>query len=55
MARSLPYAEISPWVREPQDLQAPLGDAVRADVVVIGGGFTGLSTALSLRAQGAFQ
>ena len=52
MARSYPFEEISPWVRTPSDLQAPLADDLQADVVVIGGGYTGLSTALSLRAQG---
>ena len=52
MERSFPFKEISPWLEAPSDLQAPLGDDLRADVVVIGGGYTGLSTALSLRAQG---
>jgi glycine/D-amino acid oxidase-like deaminating enzyme len=52
MARRLPFDEISPWVEAPADLQPPLAGDLRADVVVIGGGYTGLSTALSLRAQG---
>ncbi len=50
---AFPFDEISPWVQTPSDLQAPLADDLQADVVVIGGGYTGLSTALSLRAQGA--
>jgi glycine/D-amino acid oxidase-like deaminating enzyme len=53
MERPLPFEEISPWVKAPEDLQPALADDLGADVVVIGGGYTGLSTALSLRAQGA--
>ncbi|MDH3211930.1 MAG: FAD-binding oxidoreductase [Myxococcales bacterium] len=49
----LPFEEISPWVRAPEDPTGPLTGDLRADVVVIGAGYTGLSTALSLRAQGA--
>ena len=52
MARSYPFEEISPWVQTPADRRAPLADDLQADVVVIGAGYTGLSTALSLRAQG---
>ncbi len=49
---SFRFDEISPWIREPDDLQPPLEGDVEADVVVVGGGYTGLSTALNLRAQG---
>ena len=53
MAAKLPYEEISPWVETPADLRDSLAEDLRTDVVVIGGGYTGLSTALALRAQGA--
>jgi glycine/D-amino acid oxidase-like deaminating enzyme len=49
----LPYNNISPWVEPPDVPCGPLRGDVRADVVVIGGGYTGLSTALELRAAGA--
>lgn len=44
---------ISPWVSAPDDPCPALERDLRADVVVIGGGYTGLSTALALRGQGA--
>jgi len=47
-----PFEEISPWIREPVDLCPPLRGEQRADVIVIGAGYTGLSAALSLREQG---
>lgn len=47
-----PFEEISPWVDTPADLQPALDTDLDADVVVIGAGYTGLSTALSLRAAG---
>ena len=52
MMRTLPYREISPWVDPPTDLQPALDADLRTDVAVIGGGYTGLSTALSLKRAG---
>ena len=46
------FLEVSQWVTRPALPCAPLTGAQRADVVIIGGGFTGLSTALSLREAG---
>ena len=47
------FHEISPWVSEPADRQPALAEDRNADVVIIGGGYTGLSSALALRARGA--
>jgi gamma-glutamylputrescine oxidase len=44
--------QLSPWVRAPDQIAPPLAGDVTADVVVIGGGYCGLSTALSLRDKG---
>jgi glycine/D-amino acid oxidase-like deaminating enzyme len=52
MTRELPFDEMGAWSRIPRDLQAPLTEDLRADVVVIGAGCTGLSTALELRNAG---
>jgi gamma-glutamylputrescine oxidase len=52
MTRTFPYREISPWVEVPADLRPPLDGDLRTDVIVIGGGYTGLSAALSLNAAG---
>ena len=49
MAAKLPYEEISPWVETPAELRDPLAEDLRTDVVVIGGGYTGLSTAIDRR------
>lgn len=47
-----PFEEISAWMREPSHTLPPLHGDQHADVVVIGAGYTGVSTALSLREQG---
>ena len=47
------FFETSPWIfGAPIELRPSLAGVARSDVVVIGGGFTGLSTALSLREAG---
>jgi glycine/D-amino acid oxidase-like deaminating enzyme len=46
------YLPISPWVQRPPDVSEPLRGEQRADVAVIGGGYTGLSTAIVLRREG---
>lgn len=46
------FFESSPWIAGGVDRQLALSGAARADVVIIGGGFTGLSTALRLREEG---
>ncbi|MFN2426661.1 MAG: NAD(P)/FAD-dependent oxidoreductase [Candidatus Binatia bacterium] len=43
---------VSPWVSEWADATPKLRGDVTADVVIVGGGYTGLSTALALRAEG---
>jgi len=48
-----PYSDASPWIEPPADLQPALERELRSDVVVVGGGYTGLSAALALRSQGA--
>ncbi len=40
------------WTGPPVDLQPPLEGEARADVAVVGGGLTGLATALALREEG---
>lgn len=49
----VPYRPIGGWVTPPADVQPPLEGNVSADVIVVGAGFAGLSTALELRARGA--
>ena len=47
-----PFLPLSPYVDVPADLQAPLAGDIRADVAIVGGGYTGLSTALALKQAG---
>ena len=47
------YRPIGGWLEKPNDPQPPLEADVIADVVVVGAGFAGLSTALELAARGA--
>ena len=46
------FLPISPYLDRPADLQPPLRGDVDADVAIVGGGLTGLSTALALRRAG---
>ncbi|POA71582.1 FAD-dependent oxidoreductase [Pseudomonas sp. GW460-R15] len=47
------FRRLGGWVESPVDLQPELESDVGADVIVIGAGFAGLSTALELTALGA--
>ncbi|RDU95902.1 NAD(P)/FAD-dependent oxidoreductase [Trinickia dinghuensis] len=47
------YRPIGGWLERPDDPRPELEGAIGADVVVVGGGFAGLSTALELTARGA--
>ncbi len=47
------YRPIGGWIERPDNIQPQLEGDVRADVVVVGAGFAGLSTALELTARGA--
>src|SRR5262245_9828641 len=44
--------QLSPWVTAPEAFAPALAGDTKADVVIIGGGYTGLNTALNLREQG---
>jgi glycine/D-amino acid oxidase-like deaminating enzyme len=46
------FVETSPWLEAPRDRCPALDGDQTADVVIVGGGYTGLSAALALRAQG---
>ncbi|MBT4521349.1 MAG: FAD-dependent oxidoreductase [Halieaceae bacterium] len=46
------FLGISPYVDTPADLQASLNRDIRTDVAIVGGGITGLSTALALHKSG---
>ncbi|MEZ4887079.1 MAG: FAD-dependent oxidoreductase [Chitinophagales bacterium] len=47
-----PFSEISTWLSEPKDLCPSLQSDIRTDVVIVGGGYTGLYTAIGLREAG---
>ena len=47
------YRRFGGWLGPPEEKCAPLESDVTGDVVVIGAGYAGLSTALELRARGA--
>lgn len=47
------YRPIGGWIERPSDPQPTLEGEVKADVVIVGAGFAGLSTALELTARGA--
>ena len=46
------FLDISPWIAPPADLQPALQGDRRTDVVIVGAGYTGLCTALALKARG---
>jgi gamma-glutamylputrescine oxidase len=50
--RAPEFLNISPWVAPPTDLQPALAADRSVDVAIVGGGFTGLSTALALKRAG---
>ncbi|MDX7988024.1 FAD-binding oxidoreductase [Xenorhabdus sp. 12] len=50
---SMRFRLLGGWVEQPSDLQPELEGTVNADVIVVGAGFAGLSTALELTARGA--
>lgn len=50
---AMPFRLLGGWIEQPSDLQPELVGAVSADVIIVGAGFAGLSTALELTARGA--
>lgn len=46
------FSDLGAWIESPEDLKVPLAGDQVADVVVVGAGCTGLSTALALREEG---
>ena len=49
---SAPFLPVSAYIDAPPARQPPLAGDAHADVAIVGGGFTGLSTALALRRLG---
>ena len=49
---SAPFLPISGYLESPPDREPPLDGDARADVAIVGGGLTGLSTALALKRAG---
>jgi gamma-glutamylputrescine oxidase len=47
-----PRWDVSPWIEVVEEPAAPLRDPIEVDVAVVGGGFTGLSSALAFREEG---
>ncbi|WP_078197025.1 NAD(P)/FAD-dependent oxidoreductase [Cupriavidus necator] len=47
------YRPFGGWLEKPDDLQPQLEGDISADVIIVGAGFVGLSTALELAAAGA--
>ena len=52
MANTAPFLDISPYVTVPDNLQPAVAEDIDVDVAIVGGGFTGLSTALALHKAG---
>src|SRR5574338_1102029 len=50
--RSAPFLPVSVYLPAPPDREPPLAGDARADVAIVGGGLTGLSTALALKRAG---
>ncbi len=49
---SAPFLPISAWLPAPPEREPALAGEARSDVAIVGGGLTGLSTALALKRQG---
>ncbi|PPD25664.1 MAG: FAD-dependent oxidoreductase, partial [Methylomonas sp.] len=50
--RRFNYIDTSVWLTAPADCRPALEGGIRADVVIVGGGYTGLNAALALREAG---
>jgi len=50
--RSAPFLPLGAYLETPPDREPPLAGDARADVAIVGGGLTGLSTALALKRLG---